>query len=592
MVPLRADAGILEEELMMKQTAKRTLCLLNSLALVSGLFSGCGDVTVLTDDDIINNKDTIKLTVFSQTANWSGAQSGWGATLLKDMFNVELTIIPDTDGAYQTRMEKGDLGDIVVWGNNGDQYASAVDRGMLFSWDDEDLVNKFGPYIAENFPAGLEANRSLNSDGKNYGIGYSLTNEENQHDTFIYDWGIRWDLYKQLGYPEVNDLDDLADVLGKMKEICPAGDDGKPTYGLSIWSAWDGNMVMYVKALASAYTGYDEFGYGHYDSQTGAFYDCLSEDSPYIQSLRFFNKLYRSGLLDPDSMTQNYEDMMAKVTNGNVFFSIFDYAGSQLFNTAAHVAENKYMNPLVPKKANVFVSGLSTGGQKRIWSIGSKALYPEKCMQILNWLHTPEGAMTIWYGIKGLMWDYDENGNTYFTELGETCYFSPTTDLTGVEWISPYTGKTYTLDGTFNDGKIQANNITWGFGAKNPDSNGECFHYATWASQMGQPKNDTDADWRAFTNSNGTQSYMNTVNYTIVPVVSNYAEPAREAELELKWNQVKTSVVNGSWNAMYAKSEEEFEKIVSETRASCEAYGYADCVEWCRNETSRKFSMQ
>jgi multiple sugar transport system substrate-binding protein/putative aldouronate transport system substrate-binding protein len=60
--------------------------------------------------------DPIKLTVFSQTANWSGAQTGWGATLLKDLFNVELTVIPDTNGAYQTRMESGDLGDIVVWG--------------------------------------------------------------------------------------------------------------------------------------------------------------------------------------------------------------------------------------------------------------------------------------------------------------------------------------------------------------------------------------------------------------------------------------------------------------------------------------------
>lgn len=573
---------------------KRFLALLLALTLALSL-TGCGfaSVKVMTEDDIINNVDPIKLTVFSQTANWSGAQTGWSAVLLKDLFNVELTIIPDTDGAYQTRMEKGDLGDIVIWGTNGDEYKTAVDRGLLFSWDDEDLVKKFGPYIAENFPDGLQANRDLNDDGKCYGTGYSLTNEKGQHDAFIYDWGIRWDLYKELGYPEVKDLDSLADVLGQMKEICPAGDDGKPAYGMSIWSAWDGNMAMYVKALASAYTGYDELGYGLYDSQTGEFYDCLDEDGPYMQSLRFFNRLYREGLLDPDSMTQTYEDMMAKVQKGNVFFSIFDYAGSQLFNTDAHVAENKYMDPLVPSEANVIVFGLSTGGNDRIWSIGSKALYPEKCMQLLNWLHTPEGAMTIWYGIKGLMWDYDENGNTYFTDLGQTCYFAPGHDLTGVEWTSPYTGKTYTLDGTFNDGKIQMNNITWGFGAKNPDSaEGECFHYATWESQMGQPKNDTDADWRQRTGASGTQEYMNTVNYTVVPMVSTYHEPAREAELELKWNQVKTAVVNGTWNAMYARSDADFEKIVSQMRADCDGYGYADCIDWCRNQAAIKFSMQ
>ena len=330
---------------------KRVVSLLLSLVMTTGLLAGCGGPQkIWTDDDIINNDETIKLTVFSQTANWSGAQSGWAATYLKDRFNVELTIIPDTDGAYQTRMEKGDLGDIIVWG-----------------------------------------------------------------------------------------------------------------------------------------------------------------------------------------------------TNGDVFFSIFDYAGSTLFNTPTHVADNKYMAPLVPTDASVIVYGISTGGNDRIWSIGSKALFPEKCMQIIDWLHTPEGAMTIWYGIKGLMWDYDENGRTYFTDLGETCYFDPTTDLTGTEWTSPFTGETYQLDGTFNDGKIQANNITWGFGAKNPESaEGECFHYSTWESQMGQPKNETDADWGAYNGALGTQDYMNTVNYTMVPTVSTYHEPAREAELELKWNQVKTAVVNGT----------------------------------------------
>jgi len=284
--------------------------------------------------------------------------------------------------------------------------------------------------------------------------------------------------------------------------------------------------------------------------------------------------------------------MNAKVTNGGVLFSIFDYAGSLLFNTEKHVADGKWMAPLVPDEANVIVYGLSTGGGNRVWSIGNNTLYPEKCMQILNWLHTPEGAMTIWYGIKGLMWDIDDNGGIYFTDLGRTCYFDPTTDLTGVEWTSPYTGETYTLDGTFNDGKIQVNNVTWAVGAENPESNGECFSYTTWDSYYGEPQNDAEADWRETTGAVGTQEYLDGKNYTIVPTVSEYAEPEREAELELKWNQVKTTVVNGSWNAIYAKDDAEFDSIVSQMKSDADAYGYAECVEWCRNEAARKFAMQ
>ena len=56
------------------------------------------------DQSILDNKDTIQLTIFSQTANWSGAQAGWGAQLLKDKFNVEVTIIPDTSGTFETLM--------------------------------------------------------------------------------------------------------------------------------------------------------------------------------------------------------------------------------------------------------------------------------------------------------------------------------------------------------------------------------------------------------------------------------------------------------------------------------------------------------
>ncbi|MGN1000007.1 MAG: hypothetical protein ACI4PO_10680, partial [Faecousia sp.] len=547
----------------MKKTSKRILSLLLAAMMVLSLFAGCGSKTSSGSsakaddgyDPLIDNDETINLTVFSQLANWSGAQTGWGAVLLKDMFNIELTIIPDSDGTYETRMESGNLGDIVVWGSNGDEYKAAVDQGMLFDWEEEDLVATYGKDILSYFPDALEANRELNADGKIYGYGYNVASESGQHDLFTYDWGIRWDAYAAAGYPEVKDLDDFVVALKAMKEAVPTGDDGKTTYAASLWPDWDGNMVMYVKALAEGYYGYKELGIGLYDSATGDFYDCLEENGPYLNALKFFNNLYQAGLLDPDSMTQTYDTMIAKVRSGNILFSIFDYAGSIAFNSEQHVAENKYMAPLVPKDASVIVEGLTTAGKDRIWSIGNNTVYPEKCMQLINWLSTPDGAMTIWYGIKGLMWDYDENGNTYFTELGKKCYEDNSTDLTGVEWTSPYTGKTYTLDGTFNDGMLQINNTTWASGAENPDSvEGECFHQSTWASRMGDAKNDTEADWREKTGCVGTQEYLDSCSYTMIPAV-NFAEATKSPELDLKWQQVIKAIKEGSWNAMYAKTD-------------------------------------
>ena len=585
----------------MKKSIKRALSLALSLLMLLGILSGCGGTPTASDnsgetmpegyDPLIHNEETIELVVFSQLANWSGAQEGWGATLLKDMFNIELTIIPDADGAYATRMESGDLGDIIAWGSNGDQYQDAVNKGMLFAWEDEDLLATYGQNILEYFPEALEANRELNSDGQIYGIGHGIAGESNEHDLFFYDWGIRWDLYEQLGHPEINNLDDLVELFKQMKEICPTGDDGNPAYAASLWPDWDGTMVMNVKSLASAYYGYDEFGIGLYDSATGEFHGALEADGPYMEALKFYNQLYRNDLLDPDSMTQTFDTMSSKVRNGNVFFSVFDYAGSLLFNSEEHLAQNKLMASLVPNEANTIVYGLNTTGNERIWSIGSKCIYPEKAMQLIDWLCTPEGGMTIWYGIKGLMWDYDENGNTYFTELGKKCANDSSTDLSGVEWTSPYTGETYTLSGTFNDGLIQINNTTWSSGATNPDSNGEKFNKVTWASEQGDARNEAEQDWRDFTGATTVQEYLDSTDYAMVPTVS-FALATRSADLDLKWEQVCKAIKEGSWRAMYAEDDAAFEAEVQSMIEACNGYGYEECVQWCEDEAARKFALQ
>ena len=48
-------------------------------------------------------------------------------------------------------------------------------------------------------------------------------------------------------------MDDMVEVLAQMKEICPKDDNGKTTYGVSLFNDWDGDMVMFVKSTASAY---------------------------------------------------------------------------------------------------------------------------------------------------------------------------------------------------------------------------------------------------------------------------------------------------------------------------------------------------
>lgn len=531
--------------------------------------AGCGSTAT---GGSAGGEDPITLTVYSQTANYSGEQTGWMADFLLEKFNVVLNIIPDSDGVYDTRMESGDLGDIIVLANE-DDYQQAVDNGMLYDWEEDDLLTEYGPYIAENMQDALEQNRSINSDGKIHGFGHDVATTSEDHASFFYTWDVRWDLYKELGYPEVNDMDDLVDLFKQMKEICPTDDAGNPTYAVSLWPDWDGEMVMYVKAMATAYYGYDELGIGLYDPANGEFHDCLETDGPYLTCLKFFNQLYREGLLDPDSMTQTYENMIAKVQNGGTFFSIFNYSGSLGYNSEAHQAENKLMCSLVPTEATPIVYGLSTLGSNRIWCIGANAEYPEVCMEIIDYFSTPEGRLTMEYGPKDLMWYYDEEGNTQFTDLGKSCYYDKTTEI----------GNGYS--GAFQDGTLQIANTTWALDSINPDSNGEPYNCLNWASMNESVTCDMEQDWRDYTGASSLNSYMEARPYSLSPA-SAYTKGSKSTELKTTWEQVTTCIVDGSWNAIYAESDEEYNAIVSQMIAQARSYGYQDCVDWSENESS------
>ena len=90
-------------------------------------------------------EETVTLDVFDQLANYSGEQIGWFGQIMLDKFNVKLNIIPDSDGVYETRMESGNLGDLVLWGNDSDEYQQAVSKGMLFDWNEDDILSDYGP---------------------------------------------------------------------------------------------------------------------------------------------------------------------------------------------------------------------------------------------------------------------------------------------------------------------------------------------------------------------------------------------------------------------------------------------------------------
>ena len=521
---------------MRKNFTKKATSMLLATSMIVGstsFLAGCGS----------KKSEIVTLDVYSQLANYSGVQTGWIADILKDKFKVKLNIIPDGDGVYETRMEDGNLGDIVVWGNDSDKYPTAVKNGLLYDWNEDNILKDYGPYIKKHMPDAIKKNQELTSTITNgakdtlYGFGHNVATSSEDHESFFYTWDVRWDLYKKLGYPEVKNLDDFETLMKNMVKECPTDDSGNKTYAVSLWPDWDDAMVMYVKATATAYYGYDELGCGLYDPQNGKFHDALEKNGPYLQMLKFYNNLYQDGLIDPDSMTQTYDKMIEKVQNGGTMFSIFNYSGSLAYNKKAHTEAGKMMNCMKPSEATPIVYGMNPQGGDRIWSIGATTEYPELCMEVINYFCTPEGRLTMDYGPKGVCWDYDKEGNTYFTDLGKECNNNKQTKI----------GNGH--KGTFQDGTLQIVNTTWSVDASNPASNGETYNSDNWKSNLSAASSDIEKDWRDKTGATGVNDYMEKSKYVVAPGTS-YTKSEKSDELKTTWSHIFTSLsISSSVNA-------------------------------------------
>ena len=563
---------------MRKLFSKKLLSVLLASSMVIGSASaltGCGS----------KKNEVIKLNVYSQLANFSGKQIGWSADILKKKFNVELNIIPEGDGVFETRMTSGNLGDIVVWGADNDKYPLAVKNNLLFGWEDDNVLDEYGPYIKKNMPDALKKNKELTktitngASDKLYGFGANVALNSKDHESFFYTWDTRWDLYKKLGYPKIKNLQDYHKMLKNMQKLCPSDDSGNKVYAVSLWPDWDDAMVMYVKAMATAYYGYDELALGLYDPTNGKYHDALEENGPYLEMMKWFNDLYQDGLIDPDSMTQTYDEMIAKVQNGGTLFSIFNYSGSLGYNTKEHTSAGKLMYCMKPEDASPIVYGMNTQGGDRVWSIGAKTEYPEKCMEIINYLATPEGRMTMEYGPKGYTWDYDDQKHAYLTDVGMKCQKDKNTTMGGG------------YKGSYHDGELQINNVTWSLDASNPDSDGETYNKESWASYNATPSSDIEKDWRDKTGCTTINEYMEKGKYTVAPGTS-FSKETQDTTLKTTWNQVTTEIKNSSWKAIYAKSDKKFDSVVAGMKKSAKKYGYDKCVEWSRNQASRRKALE
>ena len=546
-----------------------------SLSVLGACSSKDDGKAASTKDADGNYSKEIQIDVFDGLANYMGVQEGWFAKTVKDKFNMDLNIIAPNvagngDTLFQTRTAAGNLGDLIIV-NTGEQLNDLVEAGLLYNLDDyyKNMDN------VQNYDM---ATKEINKDfDATYAIptGVSDQSPDTPSEGLDLNYGayIRWDLYKQLGYPEVNTLEDLLPVMKDMQGLANEDSANGKVYGFSLFSDWDGNMMGAGKQLAALY-GYDELGFVLAKADGSEYQSIIDTDSEYIRALKFYYEANQMGLIDPESTTQNYDTLQAKFKNGQVLFSWWPWLGQSAYNTTENLNAGKGFMLVPIKDQEIFSYGAPVYGSKQFIGIGSEAKDPERLAEFINWLYSPEGVLanssqTLGSsGPKDLTWKVNADGKPELTEFGVQALIDGKATMP-----EEYGGGDY-VDG------ISALNISTVLPIDNNPETGYPYNFNLWETYQESDTNPVKDDWREKLDAQTTLEYLEKNNQVLVAPGATSVSEEDSSEISTLRNQTKDIIVQYSWQMVFAKNEDEFNSLLKEMQKTAKGLGYDQVFEF------------
>ena len=524
-------------------------------------------------------EEHLTIDVFNMGAGSSGEQLGWFAKYVKDRWNMTLNIIANEGNAnakFQTLAASGNLGDLVVFSNPGQEFQQAMNAGLLLDLGANDALNANMPYFVEHFPVAVERMYGFSGDGAMYGIPTRVSMESptlSQNASEV-DYGvmIRYDYYLGAGAPELNTIEDLIDCLEIMKEKYPETEEGKKTYGASIHNGMDN-----AAGMSHAQTFFGLYGYAaltgdsivYVDNLAKDYQHILQEDGLYFRGLRFFYELNQRGLLDPDSLTQNSTDASEKFRSGSVFYSNWYWEAKNAFNTLENMEAGIGYEMAPLKDQKVSSTGFSPGGTNGpVLALGKDCRDVERILDFLDWAFTPEGVMTLYNGPEGLTYVYDEDGQPHLTDFGKEALPQNKVDVPE-EW-----GGSNFADGFQRLSLYPVSNAeTAPFG--------EAYKYANWSSTLADAMPKLDIIWSE--NMGGaryTKEYLVMNDMLSVIPGNTYTAPAMSTDMRTIRDQIGNILKQYSWQMVFAKDDAEYTAIQETMIEMAKDLGYDDLLAY------------
>lgn len=326
---------------------------------------------------------------------------------IRDKLGIVLEYQVVTDDRLKVMASGGDLPDIVEMHESSISINTLIDSGALWCMDDWLADENNGQNLKTKIPDALKYAKEIIGNGQTYFLPVSVQteNKEAPNQNGFVGFFTRWDYYKELGYPEITSEDDYLNVLKQMVDNHPMTEDGRKVYALSGWTDW--GLWPYTISYPFSYGYTNKDNNQLYNQVTDELEDMfVKEDGIFWQTLAFFNKAYRMGIMDPEAFTMKNEQYVDKVVNGEVI--AVAYGWTQPDKTVCGEDTACYLLPgAFPYAAEIYPVAKPIGYEtNNAMVISSNCKYPERAMELLDYLNSDEGARLVYSGIQGTDWDY------------------------------------------------------------------------------------------------------------------------------------------------------------------------------------------
>jgi putative aldouronate transport system substrate-binding protein len=366
------------------------------------LLMGCTNNPVMNEQSDTSTKPLITMTISLQQGSlFEGIQSDPVVQEIERRLGIQLDFQTLNDDQFMLQAAVGDLPDIILAPRSW--LKILIDGDNIVPLDG--LIEK-APNVSRQKKRIQFAKQYL-SEGRDQLYALS-TNAGPVTIQYKYDVGpqIRWDYYRELGYPDMHNTDDFLAVLKQMQNNHPITEDGNNVYGFSLWNDWG---IWPYKLYHTYGNGLEQLGTMEYNEKLIASNFLLNESSAWWEGIRFYYKANRMGLLDPESFGQKLDNMYAKGTNGQILATYASWTTQLNTELAKKGMDTSGFMPIPGIFPYVFHGGFSdTGLQDNLLVITNNNRYPERAMELIDFIFSEEGSRMLWSGIEGTHWSRDE----------------------------------------------------------------------------------------------------------------------------------------------------------------------------------------